>query len=341
MKLIAHKIGKMLGGVVEGNDQIFIDKLSKIESGEKNSLSFLGNPKYNEFLYSSKSSIILIEKKLKLEKPVKATLIRVDDPNESFSKLLTHFSSNDKVLKGIHNNSIIEENVKYEQDLYFGAFSICKTKSKIGKNVKIHTQVFIGENVSIGKNSIIYPGVKIYDNSIIGSNCIIHSGTVVGSDGFGFNIDKNGNQVKVIHNGNVIIEDNVEIGSNCTIDRATLGSTIIKKGAKLDNLIQIAHNVVIGENSVLAALVGVAGSTTIGKNCMIGGQAGVSGHLTIGDRVMIQAQSGVFKNIKSDSSLMGTPAIQFMDYNKSYVHFKNLPSIIKSLEKILKKNKDV
>ena len=170
---------------------------------------------------------------------------------------------------------------------------------------------------------------------------IIHSGTVIGSDGFGFNIDKNGNQVKVIHNGNVIIEDNVEIGSNCTIDRATLGSTIIKKGAKLDNLIQIAHNVVIGENSVLAALVGVAGSTTIGKNCMIGGQAGISGHLTIGDRVMVQAQSGVFKNIKSDSSLMGTPAIQFMDYNKSYVHFKNLPSIIKSLEKIFKKNKDV
>ena len=341
MKLIAHKIGEMLGGVVEGNDQIYIDKLSKIESGEKNSLSFLGNPKYNEFLYSSKSSIILVEKKLKLEKPVQATLIRVADPNESFSKLLTHFSSNNKELMGIDNNSIIEKDVKHEKDLYFGAFSVCKTKSKIGKNVKVHTQVFIGENVSIGKNSIIYPGVKIYDNSIIGSNCIIHSGTVIGSDGFGFNIDKNGNQVKVIHNGNVIIEDNVEIGSNCTIDRATLGSTIIKKGAKLDNLIQIAHNVVIGENSVLAALVGVAGSTTIGKNCMIGGQAGISGHLTIGDRVMVQAQSGVFKNIKSDSSLMGTPAIQFMDYNKSYVHFKNLPSIIKSLEKILKKNKDV
>ena len=341
MKLNARKIAEMLDGVVEGNDQINIDNLSKIESGVKNSLSFLGNLKYKEFLYSSKSSIIIVDKNLKLEKPVELTLIRVDDPNESFSKLLNHFSSNNEQLIGIDNNSIIEENVKYEKDLYFGAFSICKTKSKIGKNVKIHTQVFIGKNVSIGENSILYPGVKIYDNSVIGTNCIIHSGTVVGSDGFGFNIDKEGNQVKVIHNGNAIIEDNVEIGSNCTIDRATLGSTVIKKGAKLDNLIQIAHNVVIGENCVIAALVGIAGSTTIGKNCMIGGQAGVSGHLTIGDRVMIQAQSGVFKNIKSGISVMGTPAIQIMDYNKSYVHFKNFPSIIKSIEKILKKNKDV
>ena len=341
VKLIAHKIAKMLNGVVEGNDQIYIDKLSKIESGEKNSLSFLGNPKYNEFLYSSKSSIIIVEKKLKLKKPTEATLIRVDDPNESFSKLLTHFSSNTKELEGIHNNSIIEENVKYEQDLYFGAFSICKSESKIGKNVKVFTQVFIGKNVSIGENSIIYPGVKIYDNSIIGSNCIIHSGTVIGSDGFGFNIDKNGNQIKVIHNGNVVIENNVEIGSNCTIDKATLGSTIIKNGVKLDNLIQIAHNVVIGENTVIAALVGIAGSTKIGKNCMIGGQAGFSGHLTIGDRVMVQGKSGVLKNIKSDSSVMGTPAIDHLNYNKSYVHFKNFPSIIKSFEKFFKNKKHV
>jgi len=341
MKLFAHNIAKMLDGVVEGNDQIYIDKLSKIENGEKNSLSFLGNAKYNEFLYSSKSSIIIVEKNLKLEKPTQATLIRVADPNESFSKLLTHFSSNNKELKGIDYNSIIEENVKYEKDLYFGAFSICKTKSKIGKNVKVFTQVFIGENVSIGENSIIYPGVKIYDNSIIGSNCIIHSGTIIGSDGFGFNIDKNGNQIKVTHNGNVVIEDDVEIGSNCTIDKATLGSTIIKKGVKLDNLIQIAHNVVIGENTVIAALVGIAGSTKIGKNCMIGGQAGFSGHLTIGDRVMVQGKSGVLKNIKSDSSVMGTPAIDHLNYNKSYVHFKNFPSIIKSFEKIFKNKKHV
>tara|TARA_B110000467_G_scaffold99664_1_gene90262 strand:- start:2556 stop:3581 length:1026 start_codon:yes stop_codon:yes gene_type:complete len=341
MKLYANKIAEMVGGLVEGNHLVYINKLSKIENGEHESLSFLGNPKYNQYLYTSKCSIILVEKDIKLDKPVDPTLIRVDDPNESFSILLNYFSSNKTQLIGIDKNSIIEKNVKYAEDLYLGSYSICKIDSKIGNNVKIHSQVFIGENVLIGDNTIIYPGVKIYNNSQVGSNCIIHSGTVIGSDGFGFNLDKNGNQIKVVHNGNVVIEDDVEIGSNCTIDRATLGSTIIKKGVKMDNLIQVAHNVIIGENTVIAALVGIAGSTTIGKNCMLGGQAGVSGHLTIGDRVLIQAQSGVFKNIKSDTSVMGSPAIQLMDYNKSYVHFKNLPSIIKSLEKIFKNNKNV
>ena len=341
MKLNAITIADMLGGIVEGNNKVFIDKLSKIESGEKNSLSFLGKPKYNDFLYTSNSSIIIIDKKLKIEKPVKCTLIRVNDPNESFSKLLNHFGSDEKQLIGIEKHSIIEKNVIYKNGLFFGAYSICKSNSKIGRNVKIHSQVFIGENVVIGDNTIIYSGVKIYNNSIIGDSCIIHSGTVIGSDGFGFNLDKNGNQIKVSHNGNVIIEDDVEIGSNCTIDKATLGSTIIKKGVKMDNLIQVAHNVIIGENTVIAACVGIAGSTTIGKNCMIGGQAGVGGHLTIGDRVMIQAQSGVLRSIKSDTSVMGYPAIKYIDYNKSYVHFKNLPSIIKSLEKIFKNNKDV
>ena len=336
MKLFAKDIAEMLDGVIEGNEQVYIDKLSKIENGIKNSLSFLGNPKYNKFLYTSKSSIIIVEKKFKLEKDIETTLIRVKNPNESFSLLLNHFNSNKKELVGIDKNSIIEDNVKYEKDLYFAAFSICKTKSKIAKNVKIYSQVYIGENVFIGKNTVIYPGVKIYDNTLIGNNCIIHSGTVIGSDGFGFNLDKNGNQIKVNHNGNVIIEDDVEIGSNCTIDKATLGSTIIKKGVKLDNLIQIAHNVIVGENTVIAALVGIAGSTTIGKNCMIGGQAGFAGHLTIGDRVMVQGKSGVLKNIKSDSSVMGTPAIDHLNYNKSYVHFKNLSSIIKSFEKIFK-----
>ena len=341
MKLIAHEIAEILDGVVEGNDQIYIDNLSKIENGKKNSLSFLGNPKYKKYLYVSKSSIIIVDKKLKLDKVLNATLIRVDDPNKSFSLLLNYFNTNKKELIGIDKNSIIEDNVKYEKDLYLAAFSICKTQTKIAKNVKIHSQVYIGENVSIGKNTIIYPGVKIYNNTLIGNNCVIHSGTVIGSDGFGFNLDDKGNQIKVIHNGNVIIEDDVEIGSNCTIDRATLGSTLIKKGVKLDNLIQIAHNVVIGENTVIAALVGVAGSTKIGKNCMIGGQAGFAGHLTIGDRVMVQGKSGVLKNIKSDSSVMGTPAIDHLNYNKSYVHFKNFPSIIKSFEKIFKNKKHV
>ena len=341
MKLSALKIGNMLGGVVEGNNSIYVDKLSKIENGMPGSLSFLGNPKYSKYLYTSRSSVILVRKNFKLERPVKPTLIRVDDPNESFSQLLLKFNSDDSKLIGIHKNSEIAKNVVFENDLFFGPFSICKKNSKIGKNVKIHGQVYIGENVSIGDNTIIYPGVKIYNNSSIGLNCIIHSGTIIGSDGFGFNLDKEGNQVKVSHNGNVIIEDDVEIGSNCTVDRATLGSTIIKKGAKLDNLIQVAHNVVIGENTVIAALVGIAGSTTIGKNCMIGGQAGFAGHLKIGDRVRVQGKSGVLKNIKSDSSVMGTPAIDHLNYNKSYVHFKNLPSIIKSFQKIFKNKKYV
>ncbi len=340
MKLNANKIAEMLGGVVEGNDKISINKLSKIENGDKQSLSFLGNPKYNNFLYTTNSSIILINKDFELEKPIKSTLIRVEDPNESFSQLLDHFNNKKTKLSGISKNSILSNNAKFSDDLYFGDFSICEKDSKIGKNAKIHSQVYIGENVSIGDNVIIYPGVKIYADTIIGNNCILHAGCIIGSDGFGFNLDKNGNQKKVIHNGNVILEDNVEIGANCTLDRATLGSTILRKGAKLDNLVQVAHNVEIGESTVIAACVGIAGSTTIGKNCMIGGQAGISGHLTIGDRVMIQAKSGVFRNIKSDTSVMGIPAIKYLDYNKSYVHFKNLPSIMKSLNNLFKKSKD-
>ena len=340
MNLKAYQVAKIIDGVVEGNDQISINKLSKIESGEEGSLSFLGNPKYNNFLYSSKSSIIIINKSFDLDRPVNKTLIRVEDPNKAFAVLLNSFNKNKRILSGIDQNSSISDNVKYEQDLYMGSYSVCKENSVLGKNVKIHSQVFIGENVSIGNNTIIFSGVKIYDNSIIGSDCIIHANTVIGSDGFGFNLDKNGNQLKVIHNGNVILEDSVELGANCTIDKATLGSTIIKKGVKIDNLVQVAHNVVIGENTVIAGLVGIAGSTTIGKNCMIGGQAGISGHLNIGDRVMIQAASAVFKSIKSDSTIMGYPAINYRDYSKSYIHFKNLPSVMKSLDKIFKSEKN-
>ena len=340
MNLKAYQVAEIINGVVEGNDQISINKLSKIESGEEGSLSFVGNPKYNNFLYTSKSSIIIINKSFDLNQPVNKTLIRVEDPNKAFAVLLNSFNENKRTLSGIDQNSTISDNVKYEQDLYLGSYSVCKENSVLGENVKIHSQVFIGENVSIGNNTIIFSGVKIYDNSIIGNDCIIHANTVIGSDGFGFNLDKNGNQIKVIHNGNVILEDSVELGANCTIDKATLGSTIIKKGVKIDNLVQVAHNVVIGENTVIAGLVGIAGSTTIGKNCMIGGQAGISGHLNIGDRVMIQAASAVFKNVKSDSTIMGYPAINYRDYSKSYIHFKNLPSVMKSLDKIFKSEKD-
>lgn len=340
MNLKAHQVADIVSGNVEGDDQISIDHLSKIEDGQKGSLSFLGNPKYNKHLYTSNSSIVLVKHDYVLDSPVSKTLIRVKDPNESFSKLLSLFGDNVSVKNGIHKNSNIHESVKLHNGVYFGPFSVCEKNSVIGKNVKIHSQVYIGQNVKINDNTVIYPGVKIYNNSSIGKNCIIHSGTVIGSDGFGFNIDENGNQKKVIHNGNVVIEDNVEIGSNTSIDKATLGSTKISNGVKIDNLVQIAHNVTIGSNTVIAAQVGIAGSTSIGSNCMIGGQVGISGHLKIGDRVMIQAKSGVLRSFESDVSIMGYPAIKYRDYNKSYVHFKNLPEIIKKLDKFFKKNND-
>ena len=340
MNLSAQKIANMLGGTVEGDKSVYVSKLAKIENGDTRSLSFLGNPKYNKFIYQSNSSIILVRRDFILENPIKSTLIRVDDPNKSFSVLLDFFSEKKSNKSGLSKNSIISKNVKYCNDLHLGDFSVCKENVTIGKNVQILSQVFIGENVVIGNNVLIHPGVKIYDNSEIGNNCIIHSGSVIGSDGFGFNIDNDGNQKKVSHNGNVIIEDNVEIGSNCTIDRATLGSTILRKGVKIDNLIQIAHNVEIGENTVIAACTGIAGSTIIGNNCMIGGQVGISGHLKIGDRVKIQAKSGILKNIDSDSSVMGYPAFNYRDYNRSYVHFKNFPSIMKMINVLLNSKKD-
>jgi len=300
-------------------------------------LSFLGNPKYKKFLDSSKSSIVIVADNFVSDKNLTKTLIKVKDPNEAFSKLLDLFGNQTSSRSGIDKLSSVDNTVSIGKDVYLGAFSICEKDSIIGKNCKIYSQVYVGENVKIGSNTVVYPGVKIYNNSVIGNNCIIHSGTVIGSDGFGFNLDKNGNQLKVNHNGNVIIEDNVEIGANCTVDKATLGSTLIKEGVKLDNLVQVAHNVEIGENTVIAACVGIAGSTTIGKNCMIGGQAGISGHLKIGDRVMVQAQSGVMKNIPSDSTVMGMPAFNYLDYNKSYVHFKNLPKIMSKLNDLFKK----
>ena len=338
MKLKAQEVADLVGGVVDGDKESTITKLSKIESGDNKSLSFLGNPKYNEYIYKSEASIVIVNKDLELKKPVKPTLIRVEDPNIAFSLLLDHFNNQNISKKGIDPNSSMHKSVNYGENLFFGNFSVAEAGVTIGDNVKIQSQVYIGENVKIGNNCIIYPGVKIYRNTAIGNNCIIHSGTVIGSDGFGFNFDSKGNTLKVVHNGNVIIEDDVEIGSNCTIDRATLGSTTIKSGAKLDNLVQIAHNVVIGRNTCLAAQVGVAGSTIIGDNCLIGGQAGIAGHLKIGDRVQMQAKSGVLKNIKSDSVIMGYPAINYMDYNKSYVHFKNLPSVMKFIHKLMKKN---
>ena len=340
MDLKAQEVAELINGVVEGDNNSTINKLSKIENGDNNSLSFLGNPKYNEYLYKSTASIVIVNKSLELREPVKPTLIRVEDANLAFSTLLEHFNNQQVSKQGIDNESSISSNVKVGKNIYFGKYSIAENNVLIGNNVKIHSHVHISENVEIGDNCVVYPGVKLYRNTVIGKNCIIHSGTVIGSDGFGFNKDDKGNNLKVIHNGNVVIEDNVEIGSNCSIDRATLGSTILKSGVKIDNLVQIAHNVVVGNNTCIAAQVGIAGSTIIGDDCLIGGQVGISGHLKIGDRVQMQAKSGVLKNIEDDSVIMGYPAFNYRDYNKSYVHFKNFPKIMNFINKLMKKYND-
>ena len=340
MDLKAQEVAELINGVVEGDNNSTINKLSKIENGDNNSLSFLGNPKYNEYLYKSSASIVIVNKSLELREPVKPTLIRVEDANLAFSTLLEHFNNQQVSKQGIDNESSISSNVKVGKNIYFGKYSIAENNVLIGNNVKIHSHVHISENVEIGDNCVVYPGVKLYRNTVIGKNCIIHSGTVIGSDGFGFNKDDKGNNLKVIHNGNVVIEDNVEIGSNCSIDRATLGSTILKSGVKIDNLVQIAHNVVVGNNTCIAAQVGIAGSTIIGDDCLIGGQVGISGHLKIGDRVQMQAKSGVLKNIEDDSVIMGYPAFNYRDYNKSYVHFKNFPKIMNFINRLMKKENE-
>ena len=340
MDLKAHEVAQLINGVVEGDNNSTINKLSKIENGDNNSLSFLGNPKYNEYLYKSTASIVIVNKSLELKEPVTPTLIRVEDANLAFSTLLEHFNNQQISNQGIDNESSISSNVKIGKNIYFGKYSIAENNVLIGNNVKIHSNVHISENVEIADNCVVYPGVKLYRNTVIGKNCIIHSGTVIGSDGFGFNKDDKGNNLKVIHNGNVVIEDNVEIGSNCSIDRATLGSTILKSGVKIDNLVQIAHNVVIGNNTCIAAQVGIAGSTIIGDDCLIGGQVGISGHLKIGDRVQMQAKSGVLKNIEDDSVIMGYPAFNYRDYNKSYVHFKNFPKIMNFINRLMKKENE-
>ena len=340
MDLKAQEVAELINGVVEGDNNSTINKLSKIENGDNKSLSFLGNPKYNEYLYKSTASIVIVNKSLELREPVKPTLIRVEDANLAFSTLLEHFNNQQVSKQGIDNESSISSNVKVGKNIYFGKYSIAENNVLIGNNVKIHSHVHISENVEIGDNCIVYPGVKLYRNTVIGKNCIIHSGTIIGSDGFGFNKDDKGNNLKVIHNGNVVIEDNVEIGSNCSIDRATLGSTILKSGVKIDNLVQIAHNVVVGNNTCIAAQVGIAGSTIIGDDCLIGGQVGISGHLKIGDRVQMQAKSGVLKNIEDDSVIMGYPAFNYRDYNKSYVHFKNFPKIMNFINRLMKKENE-
>jgi UDP-3-O-[3-hydroxymyristoyl] glucosamine N-acyltransferase len=333
MNFTAGHIADQINGTVVGDRDIDIFNISKIEEGSKGSLTFLANPKYTEFIYTTKASAAIVSIDFEPTEKIELTLIKVKDPYSSFTTILELFDKDLSKRKGISQLTDVNKSSKISDSSFIGSFSSVGENSIIGEKCIIENQVFIGNNVEIGNGCIIYPGVKILDDTIIGQNCIIHSSTTIGSDGFGFAPNDDGSYKKIPQTGNVVIGDNVEIGSNSTIDRATLGSTIISNGVKLDNQIQVAHNVEIGENTAIAAQSGVAGSTKIGKNCMIGGQVGIIGHIKIGDNVKIQAQAGVTSNIESNSRVTGTPAISYMNYNKSYVHFKNLPEIVKKIDK--------
>ena len=336
MKFTAAQIAGILEGEVEGNPEVEVSKLSKIEEGMPESLSFLANPKYTQYIYTTKASVVIVDDNFKADNDVSTTLIRVDDAYKSFSKLLEYYNQVKMNKTGIEQPVHISESATYGDNIYIGAFAYLGDNINIGDNVKIYPNVYIGDNVTIGNNVILFSGAKIYSDTVVGNDCVIHSNVVIGADGFGFAPNEKGEFIKVPQTGNVIIEDNVDVGAATSIDRATLGSTIIRKGVKLDNQIQIAHNVEIGKNTVIAAQTGIAGSTKIGESCMIGGQVGLAGHLTIGNNVRIQAQSGIGRNVKDNEAIQGSPALTYNDYNKSYVHFKNLPKIVNRLNTIEK-----
>jgi UDP-3-O-[3-hydroxymyristoyl] glucosamine N-acyltransferase len=338
VKFTAQQIAGILEGDVVGNPDAEVSKLSKIEEGSSGSLTFLANPKYKHFIYSTQASVTIVNKSFIPENRIETTLIKVDDAYLAFSKILEYYNSIKLNKEGIEQPCFISESSTYGNNVYIGAFSYIADNVKLGNNVKIFPNTYIGDNTKIGDNTIVFSGAKIYSDTVIGRNCVINSGVIIGADGFGFAPNENGSYNKIPQIGNVIIEDYVDIGAATTIDRATLGSTIIRDGVKLDNHIQIAHNVEIGKNTVIAAQTGVAGSSKIGSNCQIGGQVGIAGHISIGNNVRIQAQSGIARNVKDNEILQGSPALALTDYNKSYVHFKNLPKIVRNLND-LEKNK--
>jgi UDP-3-O-[3-hydroxymyristoyl] glucosamine N-acyltransferase len=343
MEFSASQIAAIVNGEIIGSSSVIVTDLAKIEEGKEGTLSFLSNPKYEEFIYTTKSSICIVNKDFIPVKPLplSLTLIKVENSYTCFAQLLELYDNLNKKEAKIEQPSFIDNSAVIGSDLYLGAFAYIGKNVEIGNNVVIYPNVYLGDNVKIGSNTVLHPGVSIYFGCKVGENCIIHAGTVVGSDGFGFAPNSEGVFQKIPQIGNVIIENNVEIGSNCAIDRATMGSTFIREGVKIDNLCQIAHNVEIGENSALAALVAVAGSAKIGKRVMIGGQAAINGHLSIADDTKIVGQSGVVKTVKEAVTLMGTPAIPLNDFKKSSVGFRKLPFILSKLEELEKKIKDL
>jgi len=342
MEFSAAQIAGFLHGTIEGDPEVKVSNLSKIDDGKPGTLTFLANPKYTPYIYTTRASVIIVNNDFTASQPITSTLIRVADAYSSFATLLEMFNLSQTGNTGISPHAIIDPSAKLGDKVSVGEFSVIGKNVVIGSNVVIHPQVYIGNNVVIGDNSVFYPGVKVYRDCLIGSSCTLHSGVVVGSDGFGY-APLAGNQYqKIPQLGNVIIEDNVEVGSNTTIDRATLGSTIIRKGVKLDNLIQVGHNTEIGENTVIAAQTGISGSTKIGRNCMIGGQVGIVGHLNIADNVKIGAGSGVEHSITKEGAIvLGAPAIEISKARKNFIHWRNLDEIVRLVYRLEKESKKV
>ncbi len=337
MEFTAQQIAAFLNGTLEGNGEVVVTDVSKIESGLPGTLTFLANPKYTRFVYTTKASVILVNDDFIAERKIENTLIRVPNAYESLALLLNIVQNGYNNKVGIHPQAFVSESAQVGKDVYIGPYAVVSDNAVVDDGAKIYPHTFVDSNARVGENSVLYSGVKLFRNCTVGKNCIIHGNTVIGSDGFGFVQDNAEAYQKIPQVGNVIIEDEVEIGSNCCIDRATMGSTIIRKGVKMDNLVQIAHNVEIGENSAVVAQVGISGSTKIGKYCVLGGQVGLVGHIEIADHVKIGAQAGVNNSIKEEGAILqGSPAFKIRDFQKSQVLLRNLPKLNKEILELRK-----
>ena len=338
MNFTAALIAEFLKGEVEGNPEASVSDISKIEEGKPGTLSFLANPKYEKYIYDTQASIVIVNADFKAQKAISATLVRVKNAYESFAALLRLYEQSKPKKSGISKMAAISESASLGKELYVGEYTVISEHSSIGDGVQLYPQVYVGDGVKIGEGSILHPGVKVYEGCEIGAHCVIHAGAIIGADGFGFAPNQDNNYEKVPQVGKVIIEDHVEIGANTTVDRATMGATILRKGVKLDNLIMIAHNVEVGENTVIAGQSGISGSTKVGKNCMFGGQVGLIGHIHIAPGVKIAAQSGITKDIKQEGIVIqGSPAFEFGPYQRSYLLFRNLPKIKEQIEELERK----
>lgn len=336
MEITAKQLAALVHGTVDGDELVVINNYAKIEEATSGCLTFLANPKYTHYIYTTQATAVLVRNDFVPEQEIKATLIRVEDPYSTLAQLLNFVKSQQPQKQGIEQPCYISEGVEVPADAYVGAFAYVGKGVKLGKNIKIYPQVYVGDNVTLGDDVILYPGVKVYHGCKVGNRCIVHGGAVIGSDGFGFAPKEDGSYDKIAQVGIVILEDDVEIGSNTTIDRATMGATVVGHGVKLDNLIQVAHNVEIGEHTVMAAQVGIAGSTKIGKHNMVGGQVGFAGHITVGDNNGFGAQSGVPNSVGSKQRVLGSPAINALDYARQQVYIKRLPEIYNDLQKLKK-----